>query len=153
MISMPKAGLTRRPKKESFRLQLKYLLDTNICIYIAKNKPAKVAQKFAKLNLGEVGMSLITYGELLYGAVKSEQQQHSKTIIENLIRLIIPLPLPVEIGHYYALIRMQLEKQGTIIGNNDLWIAAHCMALNVTLVTNNTKEFARIKNLKLENWV
>ena len=132
---------------------LNYLLDTNICIYIAKNKPPTVLDKFTKLKIGQVGMSLITYGELLYGIQKSNHKAQALLILKQLISLIPPFHIPEKAAENYALIRHQLANQGTIIGNNDLWIAAHCLALDVTLVTNNIKEFNRVPNLNIVNWV
>lgn len=134
-------------------MALRYLLDTNICIYIAKKTPAAVLHRFEKLSIGDVGMSTITYGELIFGAQKSHHPQKTLHILEELAALIPPLPISTETGKYYGKIRESLEKKGKIIGNNDLWIAAHSLALNVTLVTNNMKEFSRIPHLKLENWV
>lgn len=134
-------------------MKLTYILDTNICIYIAKQKPANVLQKFTELQVGEAGISIISYGELFYGAQKSLRSTETLAALEELMRLILPLPMPVNTGKYYGEIRHELEKQGEIIGGNDLWIAAHALALDLTLVTNNEKEFSRIKGLRLENWV
>jgi tRNA(fMet)-specific endonuclease VapC len=134
-------------------MTLRYLLDTNICIYIAKKKPLKASQKLEQLEIGEVAMSIITYGELLFGAEKSQQSIKTKEILEELITLIPSLKMTTEACKHYANTRVLLEKQGKPIGNNDLWIAAHALALDVTLVTNNLNEFSRISNLKLENWV
>ncbi|MBV8802702.1 MAG: type II toxin-antitoxin system VapC family toxin [Gammaproteobacteria bacterium] len=142
----------KSPKKEIFN-GLQYLLDTNICIYIAKQKPISVLQKFEQMSVGEVGMSTITYGELLCGCHKSHQPKKALEIVEELTSLIPPLPISTDAGKYYAEIRSKLEKQGKPIGNNDLWIAAHALALNLVLITNNVKEFTRIKHLKVENWV
>ncbi|OGT46648.1 MAG: plasmid maintenance protein [Gammaproteobacteria bacterium RIFCSPHIGHO2_12_FULL_41_20] len=134
-------------------MTLRYLLDTNICIYIAKQKPVGVLQHFEKLVVGEMAMSAITYGELLYGVGKSHHPKKARDILEELSNLISPLPLTVKAGEYYGHIRPILEKKGKPIGNNDLWIAAHALALEVVLVTNNSKEFSRIPGLKLANWV
>lgn len=134
-------------------MTLRYLLDTNICIYIAKQKPKNVLLKFEQLAVGEVGMSTITYGELCYCAQKSQHPKKTLSTLQELINFIPPLMLPVDTGKHYGEIRTILEKQGTPIGNNDLWIAAHTLALDVTLVTNNTKEFVKIAHLKMENWV
>ncbi len=129
------------------------MLDTNICIYIAKKKPIEVLHHFEKLHIGQVGMSIVTYGELLYGAQKSQHPKKTLMAIEELAGLIPPLPMPVETSRHYGQIRSSLEKVGKPIGNNDLWIAAHALALGVILVTNNLKEFQRIPHLKVENWV
>src|SRR3990167_4799090 len=131
-------------------MKLRYLLDTNICIYISKKKPTSVLERFRQISVDEIGMSLITYSELLFGAEKSNQAECALKIIEELSLMIPPLPLPLDVGKHYAKIRTTLEKQGNIIGNNDLWIAAHAMAINAILVTNNVNEFARIKSLSIE---
>jgi len=93
------------------------------------------------------------YGELLYGAEKSQRRKKTLATLEELASLIPPLPIPTEAGQHYGNIRGSLEKRGKIIGNNDLWIAAHTLTLGITLVTNNTKEFSRVPHLKIENWV
>lgn len=132
---------------------LRYLLDTNICIYITKQKPLSVIHQFKKLDIGMVSMSIITYGELYYGAQKSQHSQKALSILTELTRLIPVLPLLKESGEHYGKVRSHLEKLGKPIGNNDLWIAAHALALNLPLVTNNVKEFKRIPDLQIENWV
>jgi len=133
-------------------MSLKYLLDTNICIYITKKKPHSVLEQFSKLSVGDVAMSTITYSELRYGAEKSQHRKLNLNRLEELTHLIPPMPIPTDTGEYYGKIRSDLQKKGKIIGNNDLWIAAHALASRVTLVTNNTKEFKRISGLKIENW-
>ena len=134
-------------------MTLQFLLDTNICIYIAKQKPLSVLHKFEQLVIGQVAMSTITYGELLFGAQKSHHPRQAMRVLEDLTGLIPILPIPAETGKFYGEIRSKLEKQGTPIGNNDLWIAAHALALGVVLVTNNVKEFHQISHLKIDNWV
>ena len=134
-------------------MKLRFLLDTNICIYIAKQRPISVLEKFEQLSVGEVSMSTITYGELLYGAEKSQNPKKTLHILEELASLIPPIPLSTDVGEHYGKIRGYLEKKGKLIGNNDLWIAAHAIAADLILVTNNVKEFARIPKLKIENWV
>lgn len=134
-------------------MSLTYLLDTNICIYIMKYKPPSVREKFEQLARGTVGMSAITYGELLYGAQKSNHAKKAESLIHQLCDYIQPVPLSLKVADHYASIRAVLEKNGKMIGNNDLWIAAHCLDLNMTLVTNNEKEFSRVNKLKIENWV
>ncbi len=132
---------------------MQYLLDTNICIYIAKNKPPEVYTRFANLDVGQVGMSIITFGELWYGAQKSQQSERSIQKLMELTRLIPIVNLNRETARYFGFIRSELEKKGMPIGNNDLWIAAHALESNLILVTNNTREFERVPHLKLENWV
>lgn len=134
-------------------MKLRYLLDTNICIYIAKQKPQSVLQRFERMQVGEVAMSIITYGELLYGAEKSQWAKQSIEKLTELATLIPPLPLSFDVSKHYAHTRAFLEKKGTPIGNNDLWIASHALALNTILVTNNLSEFSRVKHLNVENWI
>ncbi len=130
-----------------------YLLDTDICIYIAKRHPPKVLERFESLQSGDVSISVITYGELLFGAEKSAS---SKQALENLHRfteLVSVLPLPESAGIHYGRIRARLEMAGTPIGANDLWIAAHALAERMILVSNNVREFVRVPDLKVENWL
>jgi tRNA(fMet)-specific endonuclease VapC len=134
-------------------MKLSYLLDTNICIYIAKQKPVSVLNKFEQLQVGSMGMSIITYGELIYGAKKSHYPKRTMNFLEELASLIPPLPLPTDAAKCYGEIRRNLEKKGKPIGNNDLWIASHALAMELVIVTNNEKEFSRVSQLKIENWV
>ncbi len=98
-------------------------------------------------------MSMITHAELLYGAKRSQQPQKAITTLEQLISLIPVQPLHDDVANHYADIRAGLASKGTMIGNNDLWIAAHTRAMGKVLVSNNLKEFKRVQKLKLENWV
>jgi tRNA(fMet)-specific endonuclease VapC len=134
-------------------MKLRYMLDTNICIYIAKQRPIEVLSRFQELEVGSVVMSIITFGELCYGAEKSHHPKKSMEILLELASLIPPLPLPTKAAKHYGDIRSTLEKKGKPIGNNDLWIASHALEMELTLVTNNEKEFSRIPKLKFENWV
>lgn len=133
-------------------MALRFLLDTNICIYIARQRPPAVEKRLARLAPGMVGMSLITFGELRFGAEKSLQRTRTLTTLDRLIELIPVLVPGAAVGERYGALRARLERAGTPIGNNDLWIAAHALALGVRLVTNNTREFGRVPKLKLENW-
>lgn len=133
-------------------MTLKYMLDTNICIYISKKKPEQVLTRFEQASSGEIGMSIITYSELLYGAYKSQLHEQAILKLKALTQFIPVLPLPNTIADHYAKIRSLLEKKGQPIGGNDLLIAAHALSLNVILVTNNEKEFKRIAELRVENW-
>jgi tRNA(fMet)-specific endonuclease VapC len=128
------------------------MLDTNICIYIAKHQPPKVKARFDRLKPGQLVMSAITYGELYYGASKSNQRARALTLIEELVQDIPVEDLNSMAAKAYGEIRASLEMQGRLIGNNDLWIGAHAMALDVTLATNNEREFKRIPGLSVENW-
>ncbi len=130
----------------------RYMLDTNICIYIAKYQPPEVRTYFERLKPGQLVMSVITYGELYYGANKSNQSAKALTHLEELIQDIPVTELNSNVAQAYGEIRATLEKQGKLIGNNDLWIGAHALALNLTLATNNEREFKRIPGLSVENW-
>lgn len=129
------------------------MLDTNICIYIIKNKPQTVKERFKQFEIGELCISSITVSELMYGVYKSQY-------MEKNLKAITAFLMPFDIIDYdynasieYGRIRAYLEKKGQIIGGMDMQIAAHALASDMTLVTNNTKEFERVQGLKLENWV
>lgn len=131
----------------------RYLLDTNICIYIAKHNPASVREHFAQHSVNELAMSVITLGELRFGAEKSQSQEKALAVIEELANLMNVEALTESVAEHYGQIRAELQKSGQIIGNNDLWIAAHARSQNWILVTNNEKEFLRVDGLRVENWV
>ncbi|HEU0188281.1 MAG TPA: type II toxin-antitoxin system VapC family toxin [Gallionellaceae bacterium] len=131
----------------------RYLLDTNICIYIKNHRPAEVLAKFSKLPPGKVVMSAITYGELCFCAEKSAKPKATRNILEHLVALIPVLPLDEAASVHYGKIRQKLQASGKPIGNNDLWIASHALASKLILVTNNVAEFARVPGLRVENWV
>jgi tRNA(fMet)-specific endonuclease VapC len=131
---------------------LRFLLDTNICIYIAKARPQHLLDRFTKLAPGEAAMSVVTFGELEFGARKSQQAKASLTTLAQIRALIPALPLDVSVGQQYGRIRAELEAIGRPIGGNDLWIAAHAAALKIPLVTNNRSEFDRVPGLRVEDW-
>lgn len=132
---------------------MEFILDTNICIYIIKRKPELVFQRFKKLALGAVGISSITLAELQYGVAKSLQLDKNQAALD---RFLVPLEI-VQFGLLaaieYGKIRAALEKTGQPIGPFDTLIAAHARQLGLTLITNNEKEFSRVENLKIENWL
>jgi len=130
-----------------------FMLDTNICIYIAKNRPAQVKARFERLKPGQLVMSAITYGELHYGAEKSNQRARALAQIAKMIQDVPVVDIGAIAAEAYGEIRAALEKQGGMIGNNDLWIAAHALSLGVTLATNNESEFRRVAGLSVQNWV
>jgi len=129
------------------------LLDTNICIYIAREQPAAVARRFARAAPGSLGISIITWGELCFGAARSKDRSGVNALLDQFSRLVEIVPLLPEAGPIFGDVRAALEKAGKPIGNNDLWIAAHALTLGVPLVSNNIREFERVPGLKLENWV
>lgn len=131
----------------------RYLLDTNICIYIAKGQPLAVRHRFEQLALPSLAMSTITMGELRFGAEKSQFRDRALATLDQLVQMIRPSALPMAAAQHYGQIRASLQQQGLPIGNNDLWLAAHALAEDWILVTNNTREFDRVPGLRVENWV
>lgn len=132
---------------------MKLMLDTNICIAIIKQKPADILQKFSAYQVGDICISSVTLAELRYGVAKSQYQEKNQTALDEFI-------LPLEVAHFdeaatsvYGALRASLEKKGTPIGALDTMIGAHALSLNLTLVTNNTKEFNRITVLKVIDWI
>ena len=130
----------------------RYLLDTNICIYIQRERPVQVRAHLERQKPGSVGLSIITWGELLYGAARSQQPRKTRRNLDVLIAMIPILALPEGSAEHYGDIRATLADAGTPIGANDLWIASHARAADLTVVTNNIREFERVDGLKLENW-
>ena len=134
-------------------MDARFLLDTNICIHIRRRKPPEVLARFQRLKPGEAVISVVTYGELAYGVEKSQFREQAVMQLGELTGLLPVMELPMQAGQYYGAIRAALETKGEMIGNNDLWIAAHAKAAGLTLVTNNKREFQRIAGLKIQNWV
>jgi tRNA(fMet)-specific endonuclease VapC len=132
---------------------IRYLLDRNICIYISKKRPPEVYQRFSELSIGDVGMSVVTLGELRFGAEKSQHREIALEKLEQLLRYLPVIISTEQTAEKYGVIRNQLEKMSQPIGNNDLWIAAHALSENCILVSNNLREFNRVENLRTENWL
>ncbi|HEY1983674.1 MAG TPA: type II toxin-antitoxin system VapC family toxin [Xanthobacteraceae bacterium] len=130
----------------------RFLLDTNICIYIRRRRPPAVLERFRQLQAGEAVLSVITYGELVYGAEKSQFREQARKQLAELTGLLPIIELPLRAGEFYGAIRAALATEGGMIGNNDLWIAAHAKAASLILVTNNEREFRRIQGLEIQNW-
>jgi tRNA(fMet)-specific endonuclease VapC len=133
-------------------MEARFLLDTNICIYVRRKKPEEVLRRFRTLKTGEAGLSVITFGELVYGAEKSAQRAAALELLRELARVLPVMGMPETAAEAYGSMRAELERKGQMIGNNDLWIAAHAKAAGLTLVTNNEREFRRVRGLKIENW-
>ena len=132
---------------------MNYILDTNTCIYIIKRKPQSVLDKLKQIPLGVIGISVITLSELIYGVRKSAYPEKNS---EALKQFLIPFELfqfDYDCAIQYGKIRSNLEQNGTPIGPLDTLIAANALSLNLILVTNNEKEFRRVKGLKIENWL
>lgn len=131
---------------------MRYMLDTNICIYVIKHDPEKVFRKLQKIDPEDVCISSITYAELAYGVEKSAQPERNRLALSMLLSNIEIVSFDDVAADEYGHIRAGLEKQGTPIGPLDMMIAAHGLALGCTVVTNNVKEFSRVKGLKIVNW-
>lgn len=129
------------------------MLDTNICIYIIKNKPESIREKFKCYNIGDLVLSNITVSELYYGAYKSQYVEKNLLALEHFLKPFDMVEYDLKASIEYGKIRASLEKSGQIIGGLDMLIAAHAKSLKMTLVTNNKKEFERIDGLVLDNWV
>lgn len=132
---------------------MKYMLDTNICIYIIKEKPASVIERLQKTKISDVCISSITLSELEYGIERSQRTEQNKIALTEFVA-------PIEVVAYndlaaarYGKIRASLEKKGQILGSLDMLIAAHALSLDLTVATNNDREFKRVPGLKVENWV
>jgi tRNA(fMet)-specific endonuclease VapC len=130
----------------------RYLLDTDTFVYIRRGRPVNAQVRFDRLKAGEAVISVITFGELIYGIQKKQAGQEPLQRLEELTQIIQVVPLPPEAASAYGAIRAKLSARGEMIGANDLWIAAHAQVLELVLVTNNEREFRRIPDLKIENW-
>jgi len=131
---------------------LKYLLDTNIVIYVLKRRPVEVLKVF-NTNASRMAISSITLSELIYGAEKSPNVDQNLESIEEFISHLEVLPYGPKASQHYGQIKAAIERKGEIIGENDIHIAAHAISQGLILVTNNLREFKRVTNLALENWV
>ena len=132
---------------------MRYMLDTNICIYVIKHKPESVFRKLKKIKPEDVCISSITYAELAYGVEKSAQPERNRLALSMMLSSIEIVAFDDAAAAEYGELRASLEKGGTPIGSLDMLIAAHARSAGCTLVTNNTKEFCRVEGLKLANWV
>jgi tRNA(fMet)-specific endonuclease VapC len=132
---------------------MKYMLDTNTCIYIIKQKPTDVVERFKKIEIAQIGLSSITFSELLYGVLKSSNPEQNQIALAQFVAPLEILPYGDEAAQYYGIIRTHLEKQRTPIGSLDMLIAAHALSNDCVLITNNEKEFHRVPDLKTDNWV
>ena len=128
------------------------LLDTNICIHVINAKPPAVLERFRQYRMGEIGLCSVVAAELAYGVAKSGSARNRQALQMFLAPLII-LPFDDAAVWAYGNLRAELERKGTPIGALDTMIAAHALSQQSTLVTNNTREFARVPGLALENWV
>lgn len=131
---------------------MKYLLDTNICIYIINARPLQVLEHFRREAIGDIGVSVITAAELAYGVSKSGSARN-RSALEKFLAPLEVASLGADTFWHYGTLRASLERRGLPIDSLDTLIAAHALALNVTLVTNNAAEFSRVDGLRLDNWM
>ncbi len=132
---------------------MNYLLDTNICIYIMNQRPAEVIRRFKQTEPGRIGISSVTVSELEYGACKSNRPKRNQQRLEAFLIPFEILPYDRAASRIYGKIRARLERRGIVIGPLDLLIAAHALSQGRILISNNEKEFCRIRSLQVENWV
>jgi tRNA(fMet)-specific endonuclease VapC len=130
----------------------RYMLDTDTCSYIMKRSHDAVLKKLAKVPTSDVCISVITKSELLYGVEVSPKRRQDEAAVDALLRYVEVLDFPDDASSHYAKIRADLKARGAMIGANDLLIAAHARSHNLTLITNNTREFRRVRNLSIDNW-
>jgi tRNA(fMet)-specific endonuclease VapC len=131
---------------------MQYMLDTDICSFIIKRSNDKVLKRLKRTPVMDVCVSVLTQAELLYGVDISPRQKTDDAAVGAFLAHVAVLEFPAEATQHYARIRGHLKRKGTMIGANDLFIAAHAQCLGLTLVTNNTAEFSRVPHLKTENW-
>lgn len=132
---------------------MRYLLDTNTCIYIIKRSPERLMLRFKRLRVGDVGISAITVCELQFGVSNSSQPEKNQRALTEFLGPLEILDFPATASVVYGEIRTRLQRAGTPIGIYDLLLAAHALHRNLTLVTNNVREFSRVPDLRIENWV
>jgi len=149
---VPRSSRLNAKRFDSVHTMLKYLLDTNIVIYVIKRRPLEMMGVFNE-NAGRMAMSAITLSELFHGAEKSAEVAQNLAVVEEFASLLEVLPYSAKASQHYGAIRSALEKAGRPIGVNDLHIAAHARSEGLTLVTNNLAEFERVPGLLTENWV
>ena len=131
---------------------MRYMLDTNICIYVIKHKPEKVFQKLQTIHPEDVCISSVTYAELVHGVEKSAAVEKNRLALSILLANMEILDFDVDAADCYGKIRAGLERKGTPIGPLDMMSAGHAQSLGYTVITNNVKEFSRVSALKIENW-
>lgn len=131
---------------------MKFMLDTNICIFLIKKKSPNILKHIKKYSVGDIGISSITLAELEYGVEKSKHVERNRQALKEFTLPLEIAPFDDKAAETYGYVRAMLEKKGVLIGSMDMLIGAHALSLGVTLVTNNVKEFNRIKGLKVVDW-
>jgi tRNA(fMet)-specific endonuclease VapC len=130
----------------------RYMLDTDTCSYIMRRSHDALLKRLAKVPVSDVCMSVITKSELLYGVEVSPKRGQDEAALDAFLRHVEVLDFPDQASSHYAKIRADLKARGKMIGANDLLIAAHARSVGLTLITNNTREFRRVRDLPVENW-
>lgn len=130
----------------------RYMLDTDTCSYVMKRSNDALVRRLQKVLVSDVCVSVVTKSELLYGVEISPRRQQDEAALNAFLAYVEVLDLPDQSSSHYAQIRSHLKKLGTMIGANDLFIAAHARSLGLTLVTHNTREFSRVPRLAIEDW-
>ncbi|MFZ0772900.1 MAG: type II toxin-antitoxin system VapC family toxin [Candidatus Sulfotelmatobacter sp.] len=130
----------------------RYMLDTDTCSYIMRRSHDALLKRLAKVPVDDVCISVITKSELLFGVEVSPKWRQDEAALTAFLRYVEVLDFPDEASLHYAKIRADLKARGTMIGANDLFIAAHARSLGLTLITNNTREFKRVRGLSIDNW-
>lgn len=134
-------------------MSARYALDTDTCIHALNGRQPALVAKIDRQRAGRIVVSPVVIGELRYGIARSARPADAAVRLEALLQVVRPVPLEDAVAFHYGELRAGLEAKGKVIGNNDLWIAAHARAAGLVLVTHNTREFSRVPGLKLENWV
>ncbi|NOR26471.1 MAG: PIN domain-containing protein [Desulforhopalus sp.] len=129
-----------------------YMLDTDICSYIIRERPLQVFEHFKKTEMTQLYISVVTYAELIYGVEHSSSKKVNRPIIDDFVRHLSIISWDQEAAEHYGKIRVFLRAEGNIIGSMDMMIAAHARSRKMTLVTNNDKHFKRVPKLQVENW-
>ncbi len=129
-----------------------YMLDTDTCSYVIRERPIGVLERFRKLSMDQVCISAVTYAELIYGVERSSSKRINRSIVDDFVQHLDIVQWGKEAAERYGKVRAELETGGTPIGAMDLMIAAHATSIKAALVTNNQKHFAKVKGLRIENW-
>lgn len=132
---------------------MKYMLDTNICIYVIANRSVELVHKFRQMDKDDISVSVVVASELAYGVTKSARSEKNRATLDLFLSSLSVQAMTDSVMWHYAELRCSLEREGQIIGENDQWIAAHALATESVLVTNNRKEFDCVRGLRVENWV
>ena len=132
---------------------IRYMLDTDICSYIMREKPLHVFERFDALEMSQFCISVITYAEFMYGIAYSSNPEETAVVVDRFVEHVSVIPWDRPAAERYGKIRASLQAAGNIIGAMDMMIAAHALSCDMVLVTNNEKHFKRVQGLRVENWV